>query len=288
MTSRYFNKANRSNDVKDRIDLHIHTKASDGILTPYEVAVRANENGLKAIAITDHDTIMGLKALQDIDFIEIVPGIEISSSAFGEEFHILGYYIDPDNKTLERELDKYGKIREDRVKNILISLKDIGINIDYNEIKEAALQGTIGRPHVARILVEKGYAVDENEAFLEYLKPFKPGYVPKKKVTPKKAIDLIKESGGIPFWAHPDYSGVDPCEYLDCFMEWGIKGIEVAHPSQPNSKRKNYWLEKAQENGLLVSGGTDFHGYEEPPIEIGDIYVPYSYLQEIKSYKQGI
>lgn len=275
--------------LNPNVDLHIHTTASDGVFSPVEVVIQAKKKGLGAIAITDHDTTLGLSEIKDNELnydkgniIEVVPGIELSTSYQGEEFHILGYYIDPKNPFLIKELDKFSDIREERVKNILERLKYVGIDLDYYEVKNSAEEGSIGRPHIARILVKKGYVSSETEAFEKYLNPTKPGFVKKEKVTPKRAIDLIKESGGLAFWAHPLVSSKNSHELLDDFINWGIEGIEVFHPEQDDVYIKKYWKEKALENGLLVSGGTDFHGYDKSSVDIGDVSIPYSCFKKIK------
>ncbi|UMZ73482.1 PHP domain-containing protein [Natranaerofaba carboxydovora] len=271
-----------ANKEEKRVDLHIHSTYSDGIFTPYEIANKAYQSGLSAIAITDHDTILGLQELKKIDFIEVIPGIEISSKYEGVEYHILGYFIDPLNEKLAVQLESYKQIRENRVKNILDQLGSIGIEIDYQEIKNLSKDGTIGRPHIARKLVEKGYVQSENEAFDELLEPARPGFVPRSKVNPKDAINLIKESGGLSFLAHPDHSNDNTSQLLDVFIEWGIDGIEISHPSQVSVERQMYWYKIAKDNGLLVSGGSDYHGDDDPPVQIGDVYVPYSYLEDMK------
>ena len=277
----YFNFID-SRDNSEYVDLHIHTTASDGIMDTKDIALVAYKKGLKAIAITDHDTTEGLKNIESIDFIEIVPGIELSTTYGTEEFHILGYYIDPENLYLKKELEKFAKKRIERVKKIIEKLNYIGIDISYEEVKSFAEEGTIGRPHIARMLIEKGYVFDELEAFNRYLMPTKPAYVARQRVSPWKAIELIKASGGLAFWAHPEYSSDNSSYLVEQFVEWGIHGIEVVHPIQIDQSIQKYWEQKARENGLLVSGGTDFHGYEETLIEIGDVCIPYAYLDEIK------
>ncbi len=194
------------------VDLHLHTTASDGSLTPRQMVEKAKSLGYDAIAITDHDTVEGLNdALQwgkKID-LEVISGIEINTELNGYEVHILGYFINYNYRPLLETLDYYRKLRKERVEKIIKKLKGMNINIYTSRVMELAGEGSVGRTHIARAMKEKGYVQTNEEAFNKYIGIGKPAYVDRERLTPGKSISIIEESGGLPVLAHPGLVGSD-------------------------------------------------------------------------------
>lgn len=274
------------------VDLHLHTTASDGTMSPSEIVRHAWSNGLQAIAITDHDTIEGLEeGLSEAERIglEFIPGVEISVEYPTGSMHLLGYFIDNHNSVLNEKLRYLQKVRSERNPKIIEKLKELGINITYEEVLKASGGGQVGRPHFAQVLLEKGYVKSYQEAFDRYLKKGAPAYVDKVRFTSKQAISFIKEAHGIPVLAHPntlnikEYSKIE--ELILNLINEGLKGIEVYYPEHSNLEIAQY-KELAQKYSLLITGGTDYHGIEKNGLEIGvgkgDMRLPYSIVEELK------
>jgi len=242
------------------IDMHTHSTASDGIYSPRKLVDYAIEKGLAGIAITDHDTIDGIEeAIQQArhykNFI-IIPGVELSTEYNNEEVHVLGYMINYKNRYLLKLLNNLQTERNNRALKIIDKLTNLGFEINYEDIERIAGPGTIGRPHIARALIHKGYVKNNEEAFKKYLSKGCPAYVPRQKLTPRDAIDIIRESGGVSVAAHP---GLLECMItLDYLVEIGIDGIEVYHPDHTIDKSLKY-LELAKKHNLIVTAGSDFH-----------------------------
>lgn len=270
-----------------KIDLHIHTTFSDGKLTPAQIVQKSQAIGLKAIAITDHDTANGIPPAIDeankYRNIEVVPGIEINTYYNGEEIHILGYYIDYDSAELKYILSDILKKRVERAVKIVEKLKQLGINISFNDISKKATGPSIGRPHIAQILIEKGYVESMEEAFEKFLNPGSPAYVPRYKLTPFYAIDLIKKSRGIPVLAHPGL--LHSNQIIDELVDYGIMGIEVYHKDHTYVQVKAL-IDFATEKNLLMTGGSDCHG--DYPLLLGTLDVPYEFLQRLKDKKSKL
>lgn len=248
------------------IDLHTHTTCSDGSLTPKELINRAVKIGLKAVAITDHDTLDGLQeglnASLNKDLI-FVPGVEIEISySYKGEFHLLGLGLKELNGSLNNELKKVQMYREERNYKIIDLMQKDKLNISYNDVKSVAGGDIIARPHFSRCLVSKGYAKDQNTAFKKYLNPGAPYYVPKQSLELERAIQLIHEAGGKAIIAHPQslyLSWGKVHEILKDYKEIGLDGIEAWHGG--NSKKNCSKFEKvASDLRLIVSGGSDYHG----------------------------
>ena len=248
--------------LRDQADLHVHTTSSDGAHSPQEVVGMAYESGLIALGITDHDTIHGiadgLQAGHDLS-IEVVPGVEISAGVGPHEVHILGYYIDSTFGELVEKLERFQNVRLDRIKRMILQLKTLGIELDFDYVLSLAGEGAVGRPHVARALVEYGYVGTMNEAFDTLIGDKKPGYVPRMRISPEEAIDLIHRSGGVACWAHPGLESHD--EWLEEFVSYGLDGLEIAHPEHSARDTAKYRA-LADRFNLLVTGGSDFHGGE--------------------------
>ncbi len=278
------------------IDLHVHTSMSDGTHTPAEVVKLAQERQLRAIAITDHDTVAGVRPASQIGEevgVEIISGVEMSTEWSSGIMHILGYFIDVSNVQLNEALNLLRMGRIERVPRIVEKLRACNVVISAEEVWREAVGGAPGRPHVAEILMREGYVNTVQEAFDKYLKKGAPAYVEKRKMPPGRAIRLIAEAGGIPVLAHP-YSletGAD-CDLqaiLEKLIKYGLAGIEVYYPRHTKSQVIEY-LSLAQKLHLVVTGGTDFHGATKPEIEIGVMpdhtTLPYSILEELKKAHQ--
>ncbi|WP_165898128.1 PHP domain-containing protein [Tumebacillus sp. BK434] len=263
-------------------DLHAHTTASDGTFTPRQLVELAKQNGLAAVAVTDHDTTDGLAAAwaagRELG-VDVVPGIELSTTFEGREVHVLGYYYDPEHEELR---DLTARMREDRLNRLdkmIGRLQDAGVSINKQEVLEEA-QGAVGRPHIARVLIKKGYVRDIPEAFEQYLGSGKIGYVERLKVSPAEAVPLILRAGGVPVIAHPGLVGKD---YLfDTLVPLGLVGLEAHHPDHPAEQRKHY-EQLARHHGLLATGGSDFHGSgAEHRGALGSVHVPYTVVETLR------
>ncbi|MEO0102456.1 MAG: PHP domain-containing protein, partial [candidate division WOR-3 bacterium] len=265
--------------------LHIHTTYSDGLLTPEEVVKKAKELNLSAIAIADHDAVGGIepaKKAGEVLGIEVVPCVELSCLFDNIDIHILAYFIDYHNSELLSFLEKVQKQRLERAKKIIGKLSNQGIKIEMERVLAVAAGGSVGRPHIAQILVEDGYVRDLNEAFMKFIGYHCPAYVPKMEIGLREGIALIKRYQGVPILAHP---GTYPGEkILPEAIKSGIMGIEVWHPEHNLIKIQSL-LMIAKEEDLLVTGGSDCHGGRKGEILIGKVRIPDSYLQKLKKVR---
>jgi hypothetical protein len=269
-------------------DLHIHTYYSDGVHSPTEVVEMAKMKGLSAIAITDHDSVSGIEEgvrAGERRGIEVVHGVELSSQEGLRDVHILGYLISLNRSALTEKLRFFREERVKRAHIIIKKLRDLGISIELDEILQISKNGSVGRPHIAQVLLKKGYVSSIKEAFDKYIGYESPAYVPKYKMSPKEAISLIRSSGGIPVYAHPGVHA-DP-EYIVHLSKLGLMGIEVWHPDHSEEDIK-VLIEIADRCGLIKTGGTDFHGIEKGKAPIGEIKIPCSYLNLLKMKKMSL
>jgi len=243
-------------------DLHIHTTASDGRLSAVGIIEQALQAKLSYIAITDHDTVDGLLQLRSIPQaipanLVVIPGIELSTDLSEYEAHILGYFIDIFNVELRDQLELLKIHRHERAKEIIVKLNKLGYVINYDRVLELAGEVTsIGRPHIAKALVEKAYFPTVSDVFTTLLNKNGPAYVPHYKLTPKQVIDLIKRAGGVSILAHPGLIGNDRI-VLD-IIHSGIQGLEVYHPKHDEEQIQKY-LGIANKHELIITGGSDFH-----------------------------
>lgn len=260
------------------VDMHTHSVFSDGIYSPSKLVDYAIQKGLSGIAITDHDTVDGIEEAKKRaniyeDFI-IIPGVELSAEYNNEEVHILGYMINYKTKYLLNILQRLQETRSNRVIKMIDKLKKIGIKANYEDVVKIAGDGAIGRPHIARYLVQNGYVQTIGEAFIKYLAKGAPAYVPKHKLTPACAIDIIRKAGGVPVAAHPGLLKSETI--LNYLIDIGIDGIEVYHPKHTAEQSEKY-LKLAQKYNLFITGGSDFH---YPPkncrddADLGSVKVP--------------
>lgn len=249
----------------DRIDLHTHTSYSDGSLSPRQLVQLAKERGLRAIAVTDHDTVAGVDeavAAGEELGVEVVPGVEISAQYQPGTMHILGYYLDATNAVLHKALKKLQQARAARNPQIIERLQALGLEITTSEVLDLS-GGQVGRPHIAKALVHRGYVTSIDEAFSRYLKKGAVAYVEKFRLSPEEAITVIRKAGGLAALAHPFTLKIDkPGELIRLVRElrgMGLEGVEVFYPDHSKEITVLY-QDIADKLGLICTGGSDFHG----------------------------
>lgn len=246
-----------------KADLHLHTTASDGMLTPCELVRKAASEGFELIAITDHDSTAGVAQAREAAKacgIRVLTGVELSCGA-QREIHILGYGFDPEDEALAAFCASRREQRERRTQEMVRRLCEIGKPISLDRVRELA-RGVMGRPHVARALLEAGHVSSVSDAFDRYLKPGKPGYVPKEDVKVCEAVRLIRQAGGVAVLAHPMELKMGETTLEPLVHEWktqGLAGVEVYHPSAQNNHAA-FLYQMAQRENMLITGGSDFHG----------------------------
>ena len=274
------------------VDLHIHSTASDGSFSPVEIIEIAKKAGLLAISITDHDTLEGsVEALryQHSSDVEIIPGIEISVTFDSGTMHILGYLVRLDDAFLGQSLKAVQKARADRNVQIVEKLQDLGVDMEYDEVLEVSGGGQIGRPHIAHVLVQKRVVQSVDEAFNKLLRKGRPAYIERYRLLPVEAMHAILRAGGVPVLAHPFTLNTKTQEDLDRVLadlkQAGLKGVEAYYPAHGPELTACY-ERLAHRHGLLLTGGTDFHGTAKPGVHIGigrgDLRVPYRLVEELK------
>ncbi|GBE15386.1 hypothetical protein BMS3Abin14_01446 [bacterium BMS3Abin14] len=274
------------------IDLHTHSTASDGTMKPAELVRYAAERGIEVLALTDHDTLSGLNEAEDeagrvgIDFI---PGIEISAEFEPGTLHILGYYTNAGDSALERSLSLLREGRDHRNRIILEKLAVLGYPLELKDVMRFAGGQSVGRPHIADALVNRGYVDNRNEAFDRLLSKGAPAYADKERMTPEGAVAIILKAGGIPVLAHPQYMNLDR-DSLSMFVgdlkNSGLAGLEVYYYSH-SPEDVAFYGSLAEEYGLLPTGGTDYHGpgglkRTDIGIGTGDMRVPGSVAEGLK------
>ena len=283
--------------MKTYIDLHIHSTASDGTLTPKEIVQTAlkstkSEKDPIVIALTDHDTVAGVseflkEAKKYKERVTAIPGVEISTNYHGVEIHILGYNVDPENKELLEQLKICRESRDGRNEKIIARLQAEGFQITMEDIKPEDPNETIARPHIAKQLMKKKYVSSVKEAFDKYLAEGRSCYVERIMPTPQEAIALIRNSGGIPVLAHLMYykklNAAEKEVLVSELKEAGLEGIE-AYYNTYTPVEEEYVSSLAKQNALLLTGGTDFHGQNKPHISLftgqGNMEVPEAILPE--------
>jgi predicted metal-dependent phosphoesterase TrpH len=249
-------------------DLHIHSTHSDGLFTPSEIVAMCSKLCIRMIAITDHDTVSCIQETKDAarDILDIIPAVEMSSNIGKLDIHILGYYINYEDGELLEYFEDFKRHRCARAKKIVEKLFRDGIELDFDHIKSVHQNSSLGRPHIAEALVEHGYVNSINEAFVKYLGYQAPYYEPKKNIHPKDVIRKIKTWKGIPVIAHPGTINDDTL--IQQLIADGIYGIEVWHPDH-SSRCQDKFYAIAKKDGLLMTGGSDFHGFQGTYSQIG-------------------
>lgn len=266
-------------------DLHVHTSYSDGLYSPAEIIRRAKQVNLKAIAITDHDTVAGLaeaKMAGGEQEVEVISGVELSCELDSHEIHILGYFAAGKEHQLEEKLEWYQAKREERMLEIVQRLRAHGIGLEVEQVRSFSRGKSIGRLHVAKALIEQGIAHNVHEVFYRFLGPDGVAYVPKTKLTIEEAVDLIHEHQGVAVLAHPGmYRISDVAERTIEFLD----GLEVWYPEHsPTLEDKFYAM--AIRNHLIPTGGSDYHGLDR--VDIGSVRVPYSIVTRLMHVAVGV
>ena len=267
-----------------RVDLHLHSNASDGRLNPEDIVAEAARLGLKVISITDHDTVKGIApavaAARSYPDLRIIPGVELSTEASQSEVHILGYFIDYENKDLVARLEKMRNFRVERAQAMIARLNDLGVSIDWSRVCEIANGGSVGRPHLAQAMLEKGYITAIREAFDGYLERGGPAYVDRKKISPEAAVRLIRQVKGLPVLAHPLY--IDDLEaMIDRLSAEGLMGLE-AYYRDYSTEDISLLEDIAGRYDLVLNGGNDYHGLDDQnEFMIGSVEVPFSAAERL-------
>lgn len=283
------------------IDLHTHSTASDGTLTPSELIDFAMDEGIDYLGMTDHDTTDGIE--EAVEYakdknLKFAYGVEVSVEFENKTMHILGYRINFKDKKLNQKLKVLREAREERNPKILKKLNNLGFKISYDEVKRASDGNVVGRPHFAKVMVEKGYVSTIQEAFDKYLAKGALCYVDKYRFEPKDAIEMIRSSGGFAILAHPlslklDYEGIK--NVVKNLKDYGLEGMECFYRNHTEEDEINL-LKIAKHFDLLVSGGSDFHGSNRPTISIGigegrmkiPIWVAKEFFERYESYGNGV
>jgi hypothetical protein len=274
--------------MTNRVDLHTHSTASDGLFAPSELLQQAKAAGLEVQALTDHDTTNGipeaLTAARQLG-IELIPGIEINTDIEGNEVHVLGYFIDYQQTALQQKLQVLRDSRLRRGERMVENLNKMGIAIRWERVREIA-QGSVGRPHIAKALLEQGYVKSIPEAFDKYISSNSPAYVARYKLEPEHAIRLIVSAGGLPVLAHPlAHPGLATIQQRFPQMhEAGLVGLETYYgPYTPEQVQTIKTF--ADEHDLIATGGSDYHGPGIHPTPLGGRYVPYEAVERLKAAK---
>ncbi|MFA4028777.1 MAG: hypothetical protein GDYSWBUE_000841 [Candidatus Fervidibacterota bacterium] len=268
----------------ERADLHIHSFHSDGSHSIEALFRMAHERKLRAIAVTDHDSVDGIPEALELSSsgrydVEVIPGVEITSEYDGIEVHVLGYLIDHTSNDLTEALVEMRRQRMKRLFKIVAKLNQLGIRITVEDVLSQARSETVCRRHVARALAQLGYAEDYIDAFRRYLREGAPAYVPRERVSCADAVELIHRANGLAVVAHP-------CDFGNLELVWevvkcGVDGVEAFHPriSKAESERL---VRMAREAGLVITGGSDFHDEGSALVKLGGITVPYAHVLELR------
>lgn len=259
-------------------DLHIHSTCSDGTLSPSDLVRAATTNGLAAIAITDHDTFDGIApALAAANGIEVIPGVELTCRVCHHEVHLLGYYVTGHwrNPAFERLLTISRDIRATSVTQMVEHLNRLGFALTVADVRASASGDSLGRLHVARALLARGFVRNVEEAFARFLRPGKPAYVERHRVTAAEGIHHINSSGGVPVLAHPGLAAITDTDIHD-MRDQGLRGIETWHPAHNPSQARHY-QQLAAALGLHPTGGSDAHD-----ASVGVVRIPYDLVEKLK------
>ena len=272
--------AGRPPNPGGRVDLHAHTVYSDGVLTPQELVDLAIEKHLSAIAITDHDSVEGIDHARAAAAgrLEVVPGIEVSTSMDGLDLHVLGYFLDYGHPGLQSRLATFRQERRDRVSAIVGRLAELGAPVQLDSIFAAAGPGVVGRPHVAAALMEAGHVSTMDDAFRQFLGARARAFVPRPAFHPREAIEMIESAGGLSVLAHPGAHVSD--RVVEELRDAGLSGIEIWHPQHGSALVRRY-RQIAARLGLIETGGSDFHGPHRST-QLGDMRVPVTVLRRLK------
>ncbi len=276
--------------MASRVDLHLHTTCSDGLKSPEDIIKEVKRKNLTAFAITDHDSIKGFLEARDLlgeNDPELVPGLELSCSSVNGDLHILAYLFDPDSEALKSALEEFRIRRNQRGYSMVKRLNEMGIEISYEDVLEAAGTAAVGRPHVAEALARRKAVPSYNDAFQKYIGDGRPAYVPKQNFTPREAINMIHKAGGLAVLAHPMVSYAH--ERIEELVGLGLDGIEALHPDHKQAECDRLKV-TARRFRLVWTGGSDYHGRGNRTGSVGSEKVPIDCLDEMKarvSQKRG-
>ena len=267
-----------------KVDLHIHSTASDGRFSPAEIVSKSAEIGLTIIAIADHDSMDGivpaLVAAKALPWLKVIPCVEISTDVPSGEVHVLGYFIDYTDRELEATLERMRNSRRERAQGIIGKLKNLGMPIDWERVQEIAGSGSIGRPHIAQAMLEKGYIASLKEAFTKYISRDGPAYVEREKMTPQEAVELILQANGLPVLAHP-FTISNPEMMTVELKAAGLVGIE-AYYNNYTAEEINKLVSLADRHNLIATGGSDYHGLDTSnETMIGGVDVPVDSAEQL-------
>ncbi len=260
-----------------RVDLHIHSTVSDGCLSPAEVVHKSAELGLTIIAIADHDSVDGiapaLAAANTFPWLKVIPCVEISTDVPQGEVHVLGYFIDYTDQKLRATLERLRNSRQERAQGMVAKLRSLGVHIDWQRVQEIAGSGSMGRPHIAQAMLEKGYIASIKEAFTKYISRNGPAYVEREKMTPAEAVELILQARGLPVLAHP-FTTNEPETMVVELKAAGLIGVEAYYDSYTGDEI-NRLVALAEKHNLIATGGSDYHGLDTATeTMIGGVDVP--------------
>lgn len=268
--------------------MHTHTNASDGELAPAQLVQLAIERGLDVIAVTDHDTTNGVDAAIEAargTALEVIPGVELSADVEAAEIHVLGYFVNWHDPEFQTMLGKFQEGRYGRAEKMTHKLAALGAPISFERVKEIAGDASIGRPHVARALIEAGHVATINEAFEKYISRNGPAYVERFRLMPEDAVTLILRSGGVPIFAHPR----DVTSWIEPLVKVGLVGLEVYYLAYDDLTRANL-ARLAKQYGLLATGGSDFHGLNKMGhmSGLGEVHVPPEVVERLRERAQKL
>jgi len=264
-------------------DLHLHTHFSDGTFSPEELAGHGARLKFSALALTDHDSVEGcapMAAACSAAGIEFIPGTELTAEFNDIEVHLLGYFLDIRNQTLLEEIARFQVVRQNRIRQMTARLNELGVPLAAEAVFALANCRSPGRPHVARALVQAGLVRNLDEAFERYLKKNRPAWVPKAKMSALEGIELIHRAGGVAVMAHPGLNRSD--EIIPALVDAGLDGIECFHTKHSTTMSERY-LEIADRHHLLVTGGSDCHGFSKGKPLIGTVKLPYEHVVALKA-----
>jgi predicted metal-dependent phosphoesterase TrpH len=276
--------------IVSQVDLHIHSTASDGRLSPEEVVAKSAGLGLTTIAITDHDTVdsivPALEAAKVFPGLRVIPGVELSTDVSQGEVHILGYFIDYTSRELRARLEGMRNSRRERAQGMIAKLRDLGIHVEWRRVQEIAGSGSIGRPHLAQAMLEKGYVASFSEAFDSYIGRGSPAYVERKKMVPVAAVELILGAKGLPVLAHP-LTINDPEAMVIELKTAGLVGIETYYKNY-NTDEVSRLASLAEGYNLVATGGSDYHGIDtDTEIMIGGVDIPLSAAEHLIALEES-
>lgn len=263
-------------------DLHLHTNFSDGTFTPEELVLHAQKAGLACIAVTDHDSVEACERVAASCAkvnMEFIPGTELTAEHDETELHVLGYFLDTHNEKLLAEIAKFQAVRQNRIHDMVARINELGVPLQVESVFAMANCKSPGRPHVARALVKAGLVKNLDEAFERFLKKGRPAWVPKSKVSALEAIQLVHQAGGLAVMAHPGLNRTD--DVIPALVTAGLDGIECFHTKHSTAMSERY-LEIADKYRLLITGGSDCHGFSKGKPLIGTIRLPYELVGKMK------